>query len=171
MARSKKPQNQLGGAELLQFLPPGRRQEILNEAVGSKVRDIFQRNHQNTLGGLVAALTGDAHWSVLQNVSVSVVLQPAAAGRGGGSTTRQKTAVSSGKVGRPRGRRSKLNESTLAEILTAVEKNPNLRSEQLQKKLEHLGPKLVKQGLAKLRSDKRVKTSGERRATTYTAAK
>ena len=170
MARSKKTQTQLGGAELLQFLPPGRRQEILNEAVGSKVRDIFQRNHQNTLGGLVAALTGDAHWSVLQNVSVSVVLQPAA-GRGAGQRDRQKSASSSGKVGRPRGRRSKLNESTLAEILAAVEKNPGLRSEQLQKKLEHLGPKLVKQGLAKLRSDKRVKTSGERRATTYAAAK
>jgi len=50
-----------------------------------------------------------------------------------------------------------------------VKKKPGLRSEQLQKELS-LAPKLVKAGLAQLRKDKRVKTSGERRSTTYAAA-
>ena len=166
MARPRKAQ--IGDADLLSFLDEGRRREILNEAVGSRVREIFKRNHQNTLGALVAALTGDSHWAVLQNVSVSVVLQPADRGSSGGRASSGASAsAKANKVGRPRGRRSKLNDSTLDEIVAAVEKHPGLRSEQLQKELSHLGPKLVKQGLAKLRADKRVKTSGQRRSTTY----
>lgn len=164
MARPRKAQ--IGDADLLSFLDEGRRREILNEAVGSRVREIFKRNHQNTLGALVAALTGDSHWAVLQNVSVSVVLQPADRGASSGRSSSPASAKTN-KVGRPRGRRSKLNDSTLDEIVAAVEKHPGLRSEQLQKELSHLGPKLVKQGLAKLRADKRVKTSGQRRSTTY----
>lgn len=164
MARPRKAQ--IGDADLLSFLDEGRRREILNEAVVSRVREIFKRNHQNTLGALVAALTGDSHWAVLQNVSVSVVLQPADRGASSGRSSSPASAKAN-KVGRPRGRRSKLNDSTLDEIVAAVEKHPGLRSEQLQKELSHLGPKLVKQGLAKLRADKRVKTSGQRRSTTY----
>ena len=167
MGRPRK--SQIGSAELLEFLPAGRRQEILNEAVGSKVREIFKRNHQNTLGGLVAALTGDSYWAVLQSVSVSVVLQPSGSDHVARSTGSKALSAAPGKVGRPRGRRSKLNDSAVSEILATVEKNPGLRSEQLQKLLVHLGPKLVKQGLAKLRAAKRVKTSGQRRATTYSA--
>ncbi len=168
MGRPKK--TQMGGAELLEFLPAARRQEILDEAVGSKVREIFKKNHQNTLGALVSALTGDSFWPVLQSVSVSVVLQPADRS-GGGSGGRAAASSSKAKVGRPRGRRSKLNDSALDEIVAAVEKQPGQRSEQLQKHLAHLGPKLVKQGLAKLRADKRVRTSGQRRATTYSPGK
>lgn len=72
-------------------------------------------------------------------------------------------------AGGKRGRRGALNEATLARVLEAVKGSPGLRSEQIQKQLP-LAPKLVKAALAKLRAAKRVKTSGQKRATTYAAA-
>ncbi len=54
-------------------------------------------------------------------------------------------------------------------MLKVIEGNPGLRSEEIYKKLP-LRPELAKKALAKLREDKRVKTTGEKRATTYAAA-
>ena len=72
-------------------------------------------------------------------------------------------------TGGKRGRRGALNESMLARVLEVVKGEPGLRSEQIQKQLP-LAPKLVKAALAKLRAAKRVKTTGQKRATTYAAA-
>lgn len=68
-----------------------------------------------------------------------------------------------------RGRRGALDEATVTRVLKVVEDNPGLRSEEIYRKLP-LKPDLAKKALAKLRADKRVKTTGEKRGMTYAAA-
>jgi hypothetical protein len=155
MARPKKSNSENVSADILEFLTPERRRAVLDEAVGSKVRDLFGRHQSATLGELVSALTGDSHWGLLREVSISSVI--------GGATR------GAGKNGKKLGRRGRLDEGTLGQILKTVEKHPGLRSEQIQKQLD-VDPRLVKAGLARLRAEKRVKTTGERRATTYAVA-
>jgi hypothetical protein len=83
---------------------------------------------------------------------------------------RQARALAPAKAdGQRRGRRARLDEATVSRVLKVVADSPGLRSEQIQGKLP-IPPKVVKAALAKLRADKRVKTAGEKRATTYTIA-
>jgi hypothetical protein len=57
----------------------------------------------------------------------------------------------------------------LARVLKVVQGSPGLRSEEIMKKVPLPGP-AVKAALAKLRSAKRVKASGQARGTTYSAS-
>ena len=68
------------------------------------------------------------------------------------------------------GRSRRLTDADLDLMVRAVGSFPGLRSEQLYGKVE-LPPKLAKAALARLRAQKRVKTKGEKRATTYLPAK
>jgi hypothetical protein len=80
-----------------------------------------------------------------------------------------KTAASTnGKTGK-RGRRSSLTESVLSSVLSVIEGKPGLRSEQIQAQLR-MQPKMVKAALAKLREQKQVKTTGQKRSMTYASA-
>jgi hypothetical protein len=54
-------------------------------------------------------------------------------------------------------------------VLLAIQRNPGLRSEQLDKHLR-LDHKTAKAALAKLRALGKVKTTGQKRATTYAVA-
>ena len=77
----------------------------------------------------------------------------------------------SGKGGRggkaARGARGGSSGSALLDqLVTFIAKNPGLRSEQIQKQVRQK-PGVVKAALAKLRAARRVKTSGDRRSTTY----
>jgi hypothetical protein len=74
-----------------------------------------------------------------------------------------------GTKGRRSGRPGALDDATLSQVFKVVEDNPGLRSEEIYKKLS-LAPQLAKKALAKLRAQKRVKTKGAKRATTYAAA-
>src|SRR5262245_19103508 len=64
------------------------------------------------------------------------------------------------------GRSGRLTDADLDLMVRAVVSSPGLRSEQLYTKVK-LPPKLAKAALARLRLDKRVKTVGQKRATTY----
>lgn len=66
----------------------------------------------------------------------------------------------------PRRNRSGLDEDIISRVLKVVEEKPGLRSEEIQQQLP-VSPELVKKALAKLREDKRVKTTGEKRGMTY----
>lgn len=68
-----------------------------------------------------------------------------------------------------RRRRGGPDAATMDRVLRLIQSKPGLRSEQIQKSIE-MDPSSVKAALAKLRAAKRVKTKGERRATTYSAA-
>jgi len=61
-----------------------------------------------------------------------------------------------------------VSDAVLAQLLKAIAAAPGLRSEQIYKKVA-ISPKVAKAGLAKLREQQKVKTSGARRATTYRA--
>ncbi len=65
-------------------------------------------------------------------------------------------------------RRRGVSEAVLVQLMKAIKAAPGLRSEQLYKKVT-ASPRVAKAGLAKLREQKRVRTSGERRSTTYRA--
>jgi len=62
-----------------------------------------------------------------------------------------------------------VSDAVLAQLLKAIKTAPGLRSEQIYKKVA-ISPKVAKAGLAKLREQKKVKTRGARRATTYKAS-
>jgi Mn-dependent DtxR family transcriptional regulator len=145
-----------GNNDILSLLSPARRREVLDEALGERVRAILGRHQRSDFGRLVTALQRDARWDLLRTVSVASVLRAGGGGR-----------VANGAVKR-RGRRGSLDQGTLDQILKFVEKHPGLRSEQIQGELD-VDRKLVKAGLAKLRETKKVRTSGHKRATTYTA--
>jgi hypothetical protein len=144
-----------------------RRQEILAEALGGRALEIFASHQDATVGELIQALKSDASWSTLRALNVSAVLRPT----GGGATAPQHAPESAGPVvGRARGgRRSKLTDGTLEQLLKLIGDKPGLRSEQIYE-LSSLPPKVAKAGLAKLRATKRVKTTGIKRAMTYMAA-
>ena len=132
--------------DVLELLSPERRQEILVEAMGARVRGMLLRGRGATLGNLVEGLRKDPHWSMLQALPVGDVLGD--------------------NVIRPRAR---LTEDVLERIVEVVKTSPGLRSEQIQAELDLPRP-LVKAGLSKLRVTKRVKTTGHRRSTTYRSA-
>src|SRR5437879_4816144 len=67
-------------------------------------------------------------------------------------------------------RRRSVSEAVLVQLLKVAKGSPGLRSEQIYKKLPQHSPKILKAGLARLRKQKRVKTSGERRSTKYRVA-
>ena len=146
--------------DVLSLLSADRRQAVMEEALSSRIRGIFQKNSRATLGKLIDNLVDDEHWSVMKNVRVATVLRPSDAT---GSTT-----ASGARRGRPSGS-GKLSAGALDQIIEVIRKKPALRSEQIQRELT-LGAGIVKAGLAQLRKQRRVRTSGQRRATTYQLA-
>ena len=67
-------------------------------------------------------------------------------------------------------RRGSVSDAVLDQLLKVAKASPGLRSEQIYKKLPQHSPKILKAGLARLRAQKKVKTRGERRSTTYRVA-
>ena len=149
--------------DLLSLLSADRRQAVVEEALGSRIRGIFQKHSRATLGKLIEGLVHDEHWSAMQHVRVSTVLRPSAGAQGAARP------ASGARRGRPPGRRSKLSAAALEQIIEVVRKKPGLRSEQIQRELD-FAQGVVKAGLARLRLERRVRTSGQRRSTTYTVA-
>ncbi len=154
MARGKNG----NGTSILALLPSGRRQEILDEASGQLARKIFSAHSRSTLGDLVKSFESNRQWSALRKVSVAVVL------REPGSH-----AARAHEAGTRRRRRGPIAPALLDKIVAVIARKPGLRSEQLRDLVAAPAP-LVKAGLAKLRVEKRVKTKGQKRATTYTVA-
>jgi hypothetical protein len=151
MARAKNG----NGTSILALLPSGRRQEILDEASGQLARKIFSAHTRSTLGDLVKSFESNRQWSSLRKVSVAVVL-------------REPSSQRRAHEGRRR-RRGPIAAALLDKIVAVIARKPGLRSEQLRDLVAAPAP-LVKAGLAKLRVEKRVKTKGQKRATTYTVA-
>jgi hypothetical protein len=154
------PRGKRDPLDLLSFLTAERRQEVVEEALGSRLRGVFERNSRSTLGKLIDDLTTDELWSQMQHVRVSAVLR---------RDNAASAARTPGRRGRPPGRRNGVSSDSLDQLVEFIRKNPGLRSEQIQGELQ-LAPGAVKAALAKLRAERRVKTAGQRRATTYTAA-
>jgi hypothetical protein len=153
------PRAKRDSLDLLSLLTADRRQAIFEEALGSRIRALFAKHANATLGRLIDGLVGDEHWSAMKQVRVATVLRPG----GSGSTT-----ATGARRGRPPGR-GKLSGAAIDQLLEIIRKHPGLRSEQIQREIA-LAPKAVKAGLAQLRKDKRVRTSGQRRSTTYSVA-
>jgi len=147
--------------DVLSLLSADRRQAVVEEALSSRIRGIFQRHSRATLGRLIDGLVGDEHWGVMKNVRVETVLRPSS---GGGAAA----AASGPRRGRPPGK-GRLSPAALDQLVEVIRKKPGLRSEQIQREIS-LGAKVVKAGLAQLRKERRVRTSGQRRSTTYSLA-
>ena len=158
MGRPRKSHDRVGGDDILSALSAARQKEILEEALGAQAREIFAHHRGGTFGALFDALQRNRHWSFLQKLSVSTVLSGAGRAAGGGK----------GKPGRPRGSKTSFNPALLDKLVSVIQKHPGKRSEELQRLVSGNRHK-VKAALARLREQKRVKTSGAKRATTYTA--
>ena len=109
------------------------------------------------LGAPVAQRGHDVHLTpvVPHHPAPRVVQTPAERARGKGKGT-----------GRPR---SAKNQAAIDALIALIRANPGLRSEEIQMRID-MPHKLLKATLSKLRAANRVKTSGMKRATTYTAA-
>ena len=81
---------------------------------------------------------------------------------------RRDSAAPNGHAGQGRRRGRGVSDAVLVQLLKVIKSAPELRSEQIYKKVS-VSPKVAKAGLAKLRAQKKVKTSGQRRSTTYRA--
>jgi hypothetical protein len=136
-------------------MPRPRKQNALEVRIGT-ILTVAARQ-------IAEAVRADIANQLLHVMGASTGRQPAAA------STSSASSDDAPATGGKRGRRGGLNEATLARVLDAVKGTPGLRSEQIQKQLP-LAPKVVKAALAKLRAAKRVKTSGQKRATTYAPA-
>lgn len=71
-------------AEIFLLLPPGRRHQIVGEALDLVVRSLVHAHRSGTVGGLVDAMVGHPYWRYLQHLSAAPVLGPEQepAGRG-----------------------------------------------------------------------------------------
>lgn len=137
-------------SNIFSLLPASRRKILESEAVALLIRILLIKNYKKTFGVLVEDLSKNQHWSLMKNVKVSSILTP---------------RDEKSKRGRPRETSPKMVET----VFTAIKENPNLRTEQLRKKIP-LDRNVVRGILAELRRDGRVKTSGHRRTMTYKAA-
>jgi hypothetical protein len=144
--------------DVLSLLSADRRQAVVEEALSSRIRGIFQRHSRATLGKLIEGLVHDEHWGVMKNVRVETVLRPSNSAAAPGGARR----------GRPPGG-GRLSPAAMESLVEVIRKKPGLRSEQIQREVS-LGAKVVKAGLAQLRKERRVRTSGQRRSTTYAIA-
>ena len=68
-----------------------------------------------------------------------------------------------------RGNNGKSGDGTVRELLAFIARHPGLRSEQIRKEVGLAQP-IVKAALAQLRAESKVRTQGNRRATTYSAS-
>ncbi len=150
--------------DILSLLSPARRQAVLEEAIGEQAREIVSRNAGGTLGALVNALRNNSRWSLLSQVPASMVF-----GGGGGRGGRRRAAAAKAPAGGGRRRRRGISPQVIDRVHGFIQKNPGLRTEELYKRLD-MAPDAVKKALSKLREMKKVKTAGEKRATTYSAA-
>ena len=105
----------------------------------------------------------------LLKADIIAQLQGTTAPRTNGVRAGARAAASAPKPRGRRGRRGTLDEATVARVFKVIEDNPGLRTEEIYKKLP-LPADQAKKALAKLRADGRVKTKGQKRATTYAAA-
>ena len=169
--------NDFSSNDILSLLSPERRAEILNEVLGTEVRSLVDRLQGSTFGGLVAALTGHAHWGLIRGVAVASLFRASATAAPAAAPSAPAPVVAK-PVREPRaakapkrtgGRPSKITDALLDQIHAFVKANPGLRSEEIQKRLG--GDKeQIKASLAKLKSQNRVVTGGAKRGTTYTAS-
>jgi hypothetical protein len=147
MKTSKK--NGSGMVGVMAMLSPARKREILDEVSGEQLSKIFAK--AKTVGTFLAAV--QAHPQA-EHIRSLPMVRPA-------------NALPQNGVHRPR--RRVLGDALLGQVLAIVKKNPGSRSEVLQQKTD-IDRKTWKAALTKLRATKQVKTRGNRRATTYTAA-
>lgn len=154
--------------DVLALLSADRRQAVVEEALNSRIRGIFERHSRGTLGRLIDGLVKDEHWAIMKNVRVETVLRPSGRGSATNGASHGAPDGTGKRRGRPPGKRP-FTAATLDQIVELIRKRPGLRSEQLQRELA-MPPGVVKAGLAQLRKDRRVRTAGERRSTTYAPA-
>src|SRR5689334_19036683 len=105
------PRGKRNKLDLLSFLTAERRQAVVEEALGSRIRGIFQKNSRATLGKLMEGLVKDELWSQMQHVRVETVLRPSGQVASGGNGARR---------GRPPGKRGKYSEATLDQLVDFI---------------------------------------------------
>jgi hypothetical protein len=177
--RSKSSSSTLASDEILAALPPERRQEILEEAIGARLRTIIADHQEQTFGALFEALKSDLLWSHFQQVKVGAILRapakaavparpsveeqhapdaaPAPAVAPAPAPAAAEAATKPQKVG-----------IDLDALLDLVKKHPGLRAEELRRVIGGK-PEALSLALAALRNQGKLKTAGAARGTTYTA--
>jgi hypothetical protein len=119
---------------------------------------------------IVASAAQEIAQAVRQNIADEVNRLVGAAGavaRGGRGGQRRAAGPAGG--GRRRRRRGAVDNASLEKLLKFIGAKPGLRGEEIRKQVG-LPDDVVRAGLAKLRETKKVRTKGERRATTYATA-
>jgi len=120
-------------------------------------------NNDSSLDTKIAAIAQEMAAELVRAVRTHLADEVAKVIGGRPSVASAATPKTAAKPGR---RGGAVNDGVLAQLLKVIKAAPGLRSEQIYKKVA-IPPKVAKAGLAKLREQKKVKTSGTRRATTY----
>jgi len=154
----------VNGKDILDLLNPARRAEILQEALGGVVEELYRSNPDATVDDFFGALEQHEYGEALGQLSLRAIFA-------------LRTETPAAPVSRddgPRTRRARTNSSVIEEAskaliehLHAVPSAP--RVEEIYSAL-NLEPAVVKRALAKLKEAGKVVTVGQRRSTTYRLA-
>jgi hypothetical protein len=106
--------------DLLSLLSPGRRQEILAEALHGQVGVLLSKHPNATLGEFVESLTQHEYWDHLKEIRAASVIAP-----------REREAPARKK------RAGRLDDALVDRVLDHIRNHPNQVSEQIQSALKH----------------------------------
>jgi hypothetical protein len=155
---------------LASALPPAVLNSLVEESIGRQLRELVAGATE--VGALFERLAGSTLWPAFRRLPLSVLgngtgAAAARAPSGRAKAKRQPARPAKPAKGKKFIRRSSTDiAKTVDRVIGFVAKHPGLRSEEIVKQLGG-DAKGVADALARLRSEKHVKTQGEKRATRY----
>lgn len=145
---------------ILDLLPPGRRQEILAEALYGQMAELYRSNPDATVGELIGALTQHDFWDSIKDMKFASIFT-------------LKTHEKPGQTSQPTQRRrrsGRLADDLIQRVYQFIQTHPGMRVEQIRDNMPEENDRDLKRAISQLRDEGKVLKQGERRSTTYSAA-
>jgi hypothetical protein len=145
---------------ILDLLPPQRRQEILAEALSGQIADLYRSSPDATVGELIDILTQHDFWESIKDMKFASLF----------TLKSQEKPVQAGQPTQRRRRSGKLADDLIQRVYQFIQTHPGLRVEQIRANLPEENDQEIKRAIFQLREDGKVQKQGERRSTTYSVA-
>ncbi|HEX2571858.1 MAG TPA: hypothetical protein VH877_20115 [Polyangia bacterium] len=145
---------------ILDLLPPGRRQEILAEALFGQIAELYRSNPDATVGELVDVLNQHDFWDSIKDMKFASIF----------TLKGHERPAQPGQPGQRRRRSGRLADDLIQRVYQFIQTHPGMRVEQIRDKMPEENDRDLKRAIAQLREEGKVLKQGERRSTTYSAA-
>lgn len=144
---------------ILDLLPPERRQEILAEALYGQMAELYRSNPDATVGDLIGALTEHDFWDSIKDMKFASIFM---------LKSHEKPAQAS-QPGQRRRRSGRLADDLIQRVYQFIQTHPGMRVEQIRDNMPSENDHDLKRAISHLREEGKVLKQGERRSTTYSA--